>query len=112
MTLPARVAPLAEEATACCRPLPAAQAVDARYQVTTETDADVLCRMLNLFALQGQIPTEVLAQRQNDGLRIHLRLTSLPRHRVELIAERMRSMVNVCSVELQVSERHTVRSAT
>lgn len=112
MTLPARVAPLADEPSVPCRAAPPPQAVDAHYRVDTECDADVLCRLLNLFALQGQIPAEVQALRQEDGLQIGLRLTTLPRHRAELIAERMRGMVSVCSVDLRIGESHPVRSAT
>lgn len=112
MTLPARVAPLADEPFVPCRPVPAPHTVNASYQVDTECDADVLCRLLNLFALQGQIPAEVHMLRQDEGLRIDLRLTTLPRHRAELIAERMRGMVSVCSVDLQISDKRSVRSAT
>lgn len=91
---------------------PPEAAVDARYLIRTEVDADILCRLLNQFALQGQVAAEVSALRQEDYLRVMLRLDTLPRHRAEVIAQRMRSMVAVCSVDLYIDEQRTVRSAT
>lgn len=107
MNLPARVA-LSDTS---CRPQPPDHAVDARYRITTEVDADVLCRVLNLFALQGQVPQEVQALRHDEGLEIHLRVTTVPRHRAELAAQRMRSMVSICQVELQIRDGQPVLSA-
>ncbi|MEE9098858.1 MULTISPECIES: hypothetical protein [Pseudomonas] len=94
------------------RPVPAETAADVRYLIRAEIDADILCRLLNQFALQGHVPMEVEASRREDWLDIALRVNTLPRYRAEVIAQRMRGMVSVCSVDLHVDEPRTVRSAT
>ncbi|MFV3307560.1 hypothetical protein ACNFBT_20035 [Pseudomonas sp. NY15181] len=94
------------------RPVPTETAADVRYLIRAEIDADVLCRLLNQFALQGHVPMEVEAVRQEDWMDIALRVNTLPRYRAEVIAQRMRGMVSVCSVDLHVDEPRTVRSAT
>ncbi|MHB9796335.1 hypothetical protein ACYCAX_00775 [Pseudomonas sp. MT3] len=94
------------------RPVPTEAAADVRYLIRAEIDADILCRLLNQFALQGHVPVEVGASRREEWLDIALRVNSLPRYRAEVIAQRMRGMVSVCSVDLHVDEPRTVRSAT
>ncbi|WP_447749630.1 hypothetical protein [Pseudomonas nicosulfuronedens] len=94
------------------RPVPTEVVADVRYLIRAEIDADILCRLLNQFALQGHVPAEVESSRQEDSLDIALRVNTLPRYRVEVIAQRMRSMVSVCSVDLHVHGAETVLSAT
>ncbi len=83
-----------------------------RYLIRAEIDADILCRLLNQFALQGHVPAEVESSRREDWLDIALRVNTLPRYRAEVIARRMRGMVSICSVELHVNGAQTVLSAT
>lgn len=94
------------------RPVPTEVAADVRYLIRTEIDADILCRLLNQFALQGHVPAEVEASRREDWLDIALRVNTLPRYRAEVIAQRMRGMVSVCSVDLHVGAGASVLSAT
>lgn len=94
------------------RPVPAEVAADVRYLIRAEIDADILCRLLNQFALQGHVPTEVESFRREEWLDIALRVNTLPRYRAEVIAQRMRGMVSVCSVDLHVQGVETVLSAT
>lgn len=94
------------------RPVPTEAAADVRYLIRAEIDADILCRLLNQFALQGYVPAEVEAWRREDWLDIALRVNTLPRYRAEVIAQRMRGMVSVCSVDLHVQGSETVLSAT
>ncbi|WP_259755076.1 hypothetical protein [Pseudomonas sp. GCEP-101] len=94
------------------RPVPTEIAADARYLIRAEVDADILCRLLNQFALQGHVPAEVEASRREDWLDIALRVNTLPRYRAEVIAQRMRGMVSVCSVDLHVQGAEAVLSAT
>ena len=111
MTLPAlqlvELSPLPQD-----RPVPTEVAADVRYLIRAEIDADILCRLLNQFALQGHVPAEVESSRREDWLDIALRVNTLPRYRAEAIAQRMRGMVSVCSVDLYVQGVETVLSAT
>lgn len=99
-------------APALDRPVPTESAADVRYLIRAELDADILCRLLNQFALQGHVPAEVESSRREDWLDIALRVDSLPRHRAEVIAQRMRGMVSVWSVDLHVHAAESVLSAT
>lgn len=94
------------------RPVPTEIAADVRYLIRAEVDADILCRLLNQFALQGHVPAEVEASRREDWMDIALRVNTLPRYRAEVIAQRMRGMVSVCSVDLHVQGAEAVLSAT
>lgn len=94
------------------RPVPTEIAADVRYLIRAEVDADILCRLLNQFALQGHVPAEVEASRREDWMDIALRVNTLPRYRAEVIAQRMRGMVSVCSVDLHVQGVEAVLSAT
>jgi hypothetical protein len=94
------------------RPVPTEAAADVRYLIRAEIDADILCRLLNQFALQGHVPAEVESSRRDDWMDIALRVNTLPRYRAEVIAQRMRGMVSVCSVDLHVQGSETVLSAT
>lgn len=94
------------------RPIPTEIAADVRYLIRAEVDADILCRLLNQFALQGHVPAEVEASRREDWMDIALRVNTLPRYRAEVIAQRMRGMVSVCSVDLHVQGAEAVLSAT
>lgn len=94
------------------RPVPTETAADVRYLIRAEIDADILCRLLNQFALQGHVPAEVESSRREDWMDIALRVNTLPRYRAEVIAQRMRGMVSVCSVDLHVQGAETVLSAT
>lgn len=94
------------------RQVPTEAVADVRYLIRTEIDADILCRLLNQFALQGHIPAEVESSRREEWMDIALRVNTLPRHRAEVIAQRMRGMVSVCSVDLHVQGAEAVLSAT
>ncbi|MNM92319.1 hypothetical protein D3C81_1046470 [compost metagenome] len=72
----------------------------ALFDIQAEAEADILCRLLNLFALQGYLPAEVHAHQKDGWIQVRLRLHALPRHRAEVIAARMRSMVTVSEVGL------------
>ncbi|MCY1269193.1 hypothetical protein D9M68_203670 [compost metagenome] len=72
----------------------------ALFAIRAEAEADILCRLLNLFAIQGYLPTEMQAREEDGWMHVHLRLPALPRHRAEVLAARMRAMVTVSEVEL------------
>lgn len=75
-----------------------------RYQMLAEAEPDLLCRALNLFALQMLTPQQVCVQRQDDWLTIELVIDGLSWHRAHVIAEKLRNLISVCSVELQEAD--------
>jgi hypothetical protein len=74
------------------------------YQLLAEAEPDLLCRALNLFALQFLTPQQVSAQRMDDLMSIDIVMDGLSWHRAEVIAEKLRNLINVCSVELQAAD--------
>ncbi|MCU7647995.1 hypothetical protein [Pseudomonas piscis] len=71
------------------------------YQLAADAEADVLCRVLNHFALQFLVPQRISVQQQDDILHMEVELDGLSWHRAGVIAEKLRNLVCVCSVELQ-----------
>ena len=74
------------------------------YQLLTEAEPDLLCRALNLFALQFLTPQQVNVQRTDDLLAIDIVMDGLSWHRAQVIAEKLRNLISVCSVNLHASE--------
>ncbi|MFJ7286151.1 hypothetical protein [Pseudomonas sp. NPDC099000] len=74
------------------------------YQLLAEAEPDLLCRALNLFALQFLTPQQVSAQRMNDLMSIDIVMDGLSWHRAEVIADKLRNLISVCSVELQAAD--------
>ena len=73
----------------------------AQYQILAEAEPDLLVRVLNLFALQFLTPEHVNVQRMGDLLSIDLVMGGLSWHRAQVIAEKLRNLISVCSVNLQ-----------
>jgi hypothetical protein len=74
------------------------------YQLLAEAEPDVLCRALNLFALQFLTPHQVNVQRMDDLLSLDIVIDGLSWHRAQVIAEKLRNLISVCSVELQAAD--------
>ena len=74
------------------------------YQLLAEAEPDLLCRALNLFALQFLTPQQVNVQRHDDLLSIDIVMDGLSWHRAQVIAEKLRNLISVCSVELQTAD--------
>lgn len=72
-----------------------------QYHVLAEVEPDLLCRALNLFALQGLTPQRVQVERHDDLLALDVVLDGLSWHRAQVIAEKLRNLISVCSVDLQ-----------
>lgn len=80
-----------------------------RYQVLAEAEPDLLCRVLNLFAMQYLIPQQVSVLQQDGLLLIEAKVGELTWHRAQVIGEKMRSLISVCSVELEsISDLHAL----
>ncbi|HEY0290315.1 MAG TPA: hypothetical protein VGC62_25470 [Pseudomonas sp.] len=73
----------------------------ARYQLLAEAEPDLICRVLNLFAMQYLTPQHVSVLQQDGMLMIEAEIGGLTWHRAQVIGEKMRSLINVCSVELE-----------
>ena len=71
------------------------------YQLLAEAEPDLLCRALNLFALQFLVPLQVNVQRQDELLALEIVIDGLSWHRAEVIAEKLRNLISVCSVQLK-----------
>lgn len=73
----------------------------AHYQLLAEAEPDVLCRVLNHFALQFLVPQQVSVVQEEDLLSIEVVLGGLSWHRAQVTGEKLRNLINVCSVALQ-----------
>ena len=82
-----------------------------QYQLLAEAEPDLLCRALNLFALQFLTPDQVNVQRQDDLLAIEIVMDGLSWHRAQVIAAKLRNLISVCSVELQTADSAWVEAA-
>lgn len=82
-----------------------------RYQMTTEAESDVLCRVLNHFALQLLLPQRVSAILQGATLHIDLEIDGLSWHRARVIGDKLRNLISVCSVELERAESSHLQAA-
>ncbi|RON03817.1 hypothetical protein [Pseudomonas brassicacearum] len=81
------------------------------YQLLAEAEPDVLCRALNLFALQFLVPQQVNVLRDDDLLSIDIVMDGLSWHRAQVIAEKLRNLISVGSVELQAADSQWVQPA-
>ena len=72
----------------------------ANYQIVAEAEPDVLCRVLNYFALQFLTPSQVTVSRQEDLLNIDIVMDGLSWHRAQVIGEKIRNLISVCTLEL------------
>ena len=72
-----------------------------RYQILAEAEPDVLCRILNYFALQFLVPQQVNVTRDEDLLNVEVVMDGLSWHRAQVIGEKLRNLISVCSVNLQ-----------
>lgn len=76
----------------------------AHYQILAEAEPDVLCRVLNYFALQFLVPLHVNVQRTDDLFRMDIVMDGLSWHRAQVIGEKLRNLISVCSLELHPAD--------
>ena len=72
----------------------------AHYQIVAEAEPDVLCRVLNYFALQFLTPRQVSVNRQDDVLTVDIVMDGVSWHRAQVIGEKIRNLISVCSLEM------------
>ena len=70
------------------------------FHIHAQAEADVLCRVLNLFALQQLVPQQVDVMRDQDTLSIEILSDEQSWHRAQVIGEKLRNLVSVFSLEL------------
>ncbi|GFM77367.1 hypothetical protein K5D44_07680 [Pseudomonas cichorii] len=88
---------------------PATTSCCARYQVLAEAEPALLCQVLNLFAMQYLTPQNAIVSRQDGLMAIDVTVDGLSWHRAQVIGEKMRNLIDVCSVELE--QIHTPQAA-
>ncbi|WP_263143877.1 hypothetical protein, partial [Pseudomonas sp. RIT-PI-AD] len=84
---------------------PGAPAQVLCFAIEAEAEPEILCRLLGLFALHRVLPLDLQVRRQADRLQVRLLQDDLSRHRAEVIAEKIRSLVNVHGVAVQACDR-------
>ena len=72
----------------------------AHYRIVAEAEPDVLCRVLNYFALQCLTPRQVTVNREDDLLNIDILMDGLSWHRAQVIGEKIRNLISVCSLDV------------
>lgn len=77
------------------------QAHEMQFAILAEAEADVLGRLLGFFAQLQLVPRWLEVHQLGDNLLVQLRQPGLTPHRAEVIAQKMRSLVSVASVELE-----------
>lgn len=83
---------------------PANSHCHVQYRLLAEIEPDLLCRALNLFALQGLTPRQVHVERHDDLLFMEVVVDGLSWHRAQVLAEKLRNLISVFSVELQETD--------
>ena len=81
----------------------------ARFDIVAAAEPSVLCRLLGMLAQLGHVPATVHARCRDDRLRIVIHQPDMPEHAARIVAEKMRSSVAVCSVELMPADRLAVQ---
>ena len=74
------------------------------FRIQAEADADVLCRVLNLFALQQLIPQHVDVVRDQDSFSIEILSDEQSWHRAQVIGEKLRNLVCVIDMTLEPAQ--------
>ena len=82
----------------------------AHYLIVAEAEPDVLCRVLNYFALQCLIPRQVTVNREEDLLDIAIVMDGLSLHRAQVIGEKIRNLINVHSLVVWPADSATLEA--
>ncbi|MCY1396511.1 hypothetical protein D9M71_114860 [compost metagenome] len=82
-----------------------------RYSLLVDAEPGSLCCVLNLFAMQYLVPHKVNVLKQDDQLLIDIELDGLSWHRAEVIAQKMRNLINVADVLLEPAAPQFLQAA-
>jgi len=83
----------------------------AHYRIVAEAEPDVLCRVLNFFALQFLTPSQVTVNREDDLLHLAILMDGLSWHRAQVIGEKIRNLISVCTLELRPADSMGLQAA-
>ncbi|NWA40191.1 hypothetical protein HX871_22955 [Pseudomonas reactans] len=72
----------------------------AHYRIVAEAEPDLLCRVLNYFALQCLTPRQVMVNREGDLLNLDIVMDGLSWHRAQVIGEKIRNLISVCTLDM------------
>jgi hypothetical protein len=75
---------------------------EVRFTIRAEVEPEILSRLLGYFAQLQLVPRWLEATQQGDTLQLQLLQPDLTTHRAEVIAQKMRSLVSVSTVDLEV----------
>lgn len=75
-----------------------------QFCIQAEAEADVLCRVLNLFALQQLVPRHVEVLRDDDSFSISIVSDEQSWHRAQVIGEKLRNLVSVFEMTLELAQ--------
>jgi hypothetical protein len=81
--------------------VPPVPTITAAYKVYAAADPGVVVRLLNFFAQLDMVPGAVQVRRYADELTVKVEQPGITEHAADVIAEKMRSLVTVNSVELE-----------
>ena len=71
----------------------------AQYKICGDASSQLLMRIFGLLAQQDLLPQHATVRHHGDLLEVQMKTVSLSRHRAEVIAEKMRSMVETHQVQ-------------
>ena len=70
------------------------------FRVRGDASPQLLMRILGLLAQQDKMPDRATIEKVDETLEVTLAIGTLARHRAEVVAEKIRSMVGTHSVQL------------
>ena len=72
----------------------------AEFRVRGDASPQLLMRILGLLAQQDRMPDRATIENVDETLEVVIAIGALPRHRAEVVAEKVRSMIGTHSVQL------------
>lgn len=72
----------------------------SEYRILAARTPQVMLRILGLFAQQDRVPDRVRMDIVDDTIWLALSIEGLTRHRAEIIAEKLRALVDTITVDL------------
>ena len=72
----------------------------AEFKIRGDASPQLLMRILGLLAQQDRMPDRATIEKVDETLEVTIAIGALPRHRAEVVAEKVRSMIGTHSVQL------------
>ena len=79
---------------------PAKELPRSEYRIVAVSTPQVMLRILGLFAQQDRVPERVRMDVVEDMIWLALSVDGLTRHRAEIIAEKLRALIDTVTVDL------------